>query len=151
MSVLFGRKRTAVTKDRLRSRVIVAAIIPLVVLLTVSLTKTRASAVGSTRPLSITEHSLAPARIIAQEGETDENEVSTDEVEKYVSVYKAMQRNRSMTVDQAAAAQGLSTKQFRELENRVQRDDAALQQVRDELQAAAQSPPPSRGSAAMRP
>jgi phage protein D len=80
-------------------------------------------------------------RVIAQTDESDENEVSTDDVEKYVSVYKAMQRNRSLTVDQAAAAQGLTTKQFRELEDRVQRDDAALQQARDELQAAAQSSP----------
>lgn len=76
---------------------------------------------------------------IVQNDETDQNEVSTDEIQKYVSVYKAMQRNRSLTVDQAAAAQGLTTKQFRELENRVQRDDAALQQARDELQAAAKA------------
>ena len=80
-------------------------------------------------------------RIIGQNDEPDEKEVSTDDVEKYVSVYKAMQRNRSLTVDQAAAAQGLTTKQFRELEDRVQRDDAALQQARDELQAAARGSP----------
>ena len=76
--------------------------------------------------------------IIGQNVGADENEVSTDEVEKYVSVYKAMQRNRSLTVNQATAAQGLTIQQFRQLENRVQRDDAALQQARDELQAAAQ-------------
>jgi hypothetical protein len=82
--------------------------------------------------------------VVGQNEDADENEVSTDEVEKYVSVYKAMQRNRSLTVDQAAAAQGLTIEQFRQLENRVQRDDAALQQARDELQAAAQrSPTPS--------
>jgi hypothetical protein len=78
----------------------------------------------------------------ADDDDTDENEVSTDEVEKYVSVYKAMQRDRSLTVDQAAAAQGLTIEQFRQLENRVQRDDAALQQARDELETAA------RGAAA---
>jgi len=79
--------------------------------------------------------------VIAQNDETDDNEVSTDEVDKFVSVYKAMQRNRSLTVDQAAAAQGLTLEQFRQLENRVQRDDAALQEARDELQAAAQASP----------
>jgi hypothetical protein len=89
--------------------------------------------------------------VIAQAAENGENEVSTDEVEKYVSVYKAMQRDRTLTVDQAAAAQGLTTKQFRELENRVQRDDAALQQVRDELQAAAQASPAGRGAIPVRP
>src|SRR5215831_6038665 len=82
-------------------------------------------------------------RIMAQNEESGEKEVSTDEIEKYVSVYKAMQRNRSITVDQAAAAQGLTTEQFRQLENRVERDDAALQQARDELQAAAQGSPAS--------
>ena len=79
--------------------------------------------------------------IIGQNDDTDENEVSTDEIEKYVSVYKAMQRNRTLTINQAAAAQGLTVEQFRQLENRIQRDDAALQQARDELQAAAQSSP----------
>jgi DNA-directed RNA polymerase sigma subunit (sigma70/sigma32) len=84
--------------------------------------------------------------IVAQDDNEDEDEVSTDEIEKYVSVYKAMQRNRSLTADQAAAAQGLTIEQFRQLENRVQRDDAALQQVREELQAAAQGSPAPRGS-----
>jgi hypothetical protein len=83
-----------------------------------------------------------PQQMFVQEDESDENEVSTDEVEKYVSVYKSMQRNRNMTVDQAAAAQGLTTKQFRELEDRIQRDDAALEQARDELQAAARASTP---------
>jgi hypothetical protein len=82
-----------------------------------------------------------PERVIVQAEDPDQNEVSTDDVDKYVAVYKAMQRNRSLTIDQAAASQGLTTRQFRELENRLQRDEAALQKARDELQAAAQSSP----------
>jgi hypothetical protein len=88
----------------------------------------------------LSQHSL---QVIGQNGGSDENEVSTDEIEKYVSVYKAMQRNRNLTVDQAAAAQGLTTQQFRQLEDRVQRDDAALQQARVVLQAAAKASPPA--------
>jgi hypothetical protein len=84
--------------------------------------------------------------VVGQNDDADENEVSTDEVEKYVSVYKAMQRDRSLTVIQAAAAQGLTLEQFRQLENRVQRDEAALQQARDELQAAAQGSPAANES-----
>jgi hypothetical protein len=84
---------------------------------------------------------MGSPQVIGQNDDGDENEVSSDEIEKYVSVYRAMQQNRNLTVDQAAAAQGLSTKQFRELEDRVQRDDAALQQARDELQAAAKASP----------
>lgn len=87
---------------------------------------------------------LPPA--LSQNSDADENEVSTDEIQKYVSVYKAMQRNRSLTIEQAAAAQGLTLEQFRQLENRVQRDDAALQQARDELQAAAKGSPTSSGN-----
>jgi len=92
---------------------------------------------------------LLALRSAAQAGQNDDSdasEVSTGDIEKYVSVYKAMQRNRSLTVDQAAAAQGLTTEQFRQLENRVERDDAALQQARDELQAAAQGSPAPRPS-----
>jgi len=88
--------------------------------------------------------SLLPS-IVGQNDDAVGDEVSADEIEKYVSVYKAMQRNRTLTVNQAAAAQGLTVEQFRQLENRVQRDDAALQQARDELQAAARgSPIPSK-------
>jgi hypothetical protein len=85
--------------------------------------------------------------MLSQNDDAEQNEVSTEQIEKYVSVYKAMQRNRNLNVDQAAAQHGLTLEQFRELENRVQRDDAALQQARDELQAAAPqaSPSPEKG------
>jgi len=82
------------------------------------------------------QFNIRPAAV-AQNEDTDENEVSTNDLEKYVSVYKAMQLNRGLTAEQAAAAQGLTIQQFRQLENRVERDDAALQQARDELQGAA--------------
>jgi hypothetical protein len=67
-------------------------------------------------------------------GDTD---VSPADIAKYVAVSSAMQRNRSLTIDQAAAGQGLSIQAFRELEQRIEHDDAAREQVRDELQAAA--------------
>ncbi|HKV55198.1 MAG TPA: hypothetical protein VJN94_11235, partial [Candidatus Binataceae bacterium] len=91
-----------------------------------------------------------PTPNLAQDdGSGDEAEVPNSQVEKYVSVYKAMHRDRSLTVEQAAAKQGLSLEQFRDLENRIQRDDAALQQARDELQSAAKasSPAPEKGTA----
>ena len=48
-----------------------------------------------------------------------------------------MQRDRTLTVDQAATQNGLTLQAFRDLKSRVERDDAALQRARDELQAAA--------------
>jgi hypothetical protein len=76
----------------------------------------------------------------------DDVEVSPGDVEKYVAVYQAMQRDRSLTIEQAVTQQGLTLQAFRTLESRVERDDAALQRARDELQASA-----SKGSPADRP
>jgi len=84
-----------------------------------------------------------PRPALSQNDQADEQEVSTEEIEKYVSVYKAMQRNRRLTVLQAAAQQGLTLQQFRALESRVERDDAAVEQAREELQAAAQQASPT--------
>jgi hypothetical protein len=87
------------------------------------------------------------SRLVQNDDQGDEGEVPTGQVEKYVAVYKAMQRNRNLTVEKAAAEQGMTVRQFRELENRVQRDDAALQHARDELQASAARAPASSGPA----
>ena len=82
-------------------------------------------------------------RIAQDDGQGEDADVPADQVEKYVAVYKAMQHNRSLTVEKAAARQGMTVEQFRDLENRIQRDDAAMQHVRDELQAAAARAPAS--------
>jgi hypothetical protein len=131
--------------DYLRRRNLVpAALVLVIALLVLGAPRSGRSTFTRQRFQSQLSTSRLPA-VVGQNDDADENEVSTDEVEKYVSVYKAMQRNRSLTVDQAAAAQGLTIEQFRQLENRVQRDDAALQQARDELQAAAQRSPTPGG------
>ena len=82
--------------------------------------------------------------VVAQnDSDSDESEVPPAEVEKYIAVYKAMQRDRSLTAESAAAQNGMSLEAFRRLEERVQRDDAALQRARDELQAAAKKAAPA--------
>jgi hypothetical protein len=82
----------------------------------------------------------APSLVQDTDEDTD-TEVPSDQVEKYVAVYKDMQRNRSLTVETAAAKEGLSVAEFRELERKIGRDDAALEHVRTELQAAAAEKP----------
>ena len=67
------------------------------------------------------------------EGSGDETDVPPQEVDKYIKVYKAMQHNRNLTVEQAAAAQGLSVPAFRSLEDRIERNDALREHVRDAL------------------
>ncbi len=82
--------------------------------------------------------------VVAQDdSDSDESEVPPADVEKYIAVYKAMQRDRSLTAETAAAQNGMTLEAFRRLEERVQRDDAALQRARDELQAAAKKAAPA--------
>ena len=50
-----------------------------------------------------------------------------------VAVYRAMQRNHSMTVEQATAAQGLTVGAFRDLERRIESDDLARDDARRAL------------------
>jgi len=63
----------------------------------------------------------------------DETDVPPQDVDKYIKVYQAMQHNRNLTVEQAAAAQGLSVSAFRSLEDRIERNDALREHVRDAL------------------
>jgi hypothetical protein len=92
------------------------------------------------------------ATFVQDDSNTDEPEVSPAEVEQYVAVYKAMQHDRSLTAEQAAGHQGLSLEAFRELESRVERDGAAMQRARDELQASAiQVTPAPRGPSSSSP
>ncbi len=67
----------------------------------------------------------------------DQPDVPTADVEKYVRVYRAMQANHTLTVQQACAQQGLTVDGFRTLENRIQRNDALRMRVRKELRAKA--------------
>ena len=91
------------------------------------------------------------SQVIVQEvpstrpGET----VSSSEVEKYVAVYDAMHRNHKLTLQEAAAAQGLSLAEFRDLEQKVEQNEAARSQAKAELmkraeQQSAPSQAPSR-------
>jgi hypothetical protein len=58
---------------------------------------------------------------------------SPEQIEKYVAVYRAMQRNHNLTIEQAAAAQGLTVAAFRELEQRIENDELARDHARRAL------------------
>lgn len=82
---------------------------------------------------------ISPNRFtLAQDdGDSDESDIAPSDLEKYVAIYRDMQKDRSLTVEQAAAKEGLSLTAFRGLEQKVERDDAAREHVRDELQESA--------------
>ncbi|HYL58293.1 MAG TPA: hypothetical protein VEU51_05440 [Candidatus Acidoferrales bacterium] len=66
----------------------------------------------------------------------DDKEVPNSQVEKYINAYKAMQKDHSMTAEQAASKQGLTIAQFRSLEGRIERDDTLRERVRKALRTA---------------
>lgn len=79
---------------------------------------------------------------LAQSDSGDQPDVAPKDVQKYISVYRAMQANHRLTVEQAAAKQGLTVEQFRSLEDRIMRNDALRAEVRKDLRAAAKPPQP---------
>jgi hypothetical protein len=89
---------------------------------------------------------LAQDSLVQDSDDEDDKEVPPDQIEKYVAVYRDMQRDRSLTVESAAAKEGLTVSQFRQLEQKVEHDDAALERARSELQAAATQSPPTASS-----
>ena len=69
--------------------------------------------------------------------------MSSNEVNKYVAVYKAMQHNHRLTAEQAAATQGLTAEAFRDLEQRIEHNDLARDLARRALAEGAQQATPS--------
>jgi hypothetical protein len=102
-----------------------------------------AVAIGASMVISSAAHAalisgrravLSSSFQVAQEMGDDEKEVPPADVEKYINTYKAMQRDRGLTVEQAAAKQGLTLSQFRSLEDKIERDDTLREHVRKALQ-----------------
>ncbi|HXN85700.1 MAG TPA: hypothetical protein VN867_06490 [Candidatus Binataceae bacterium] len=91
----------------------------------------------TTGPVRIALRSFAQAQrpILAQDdnGSDDEAAVPTDQVNKYIAVYLAMQKNHSLTVDQAAPQQGLTVDQFRDIEDKIGRNPVIHERVLDAL------------------
>ncbi|HEV2169527.1 MAG TPA: hypothetical protein VGR40_01195, partial [Candidatus Binatus sp.] len=65
--------------------------------------------------------------------DADDKDVPTSQVDKYISVYESMQKDHSLTVEQAALKQGLTVAQFRNLENKIENDDTLRERVRKAL------------------
>ena len=81
-----------------------------------------------------------PAWDVAQDDddESPADEVSPSQLDSYVNVYQAMQRDRTMTVEQAAAQQHMTVAQFRDIEAKIERDGVLRERVRRELLKTAQ-------------
>jgi len=93
-------------------------------------------------PMSGARYSVARPIESAQSDQSDEEaEVAPADVERYIAVYKTMQRNHSLSIDQAAAQQSLTVAAFRKLESRIEHDDALRERVRKALRETAEPTP----------
>ncbi len=134
----------------------VAALVPVIPRITSAGSRTPCGAISprarASQKLVATSGFVRVAQqILAQDQNDDDdtgdstagNGASPDEIQKYVAVYRAMQHNHSMTVQQAAAAQGLTVAAFRDLERRIESDDLARDDARRALAAPADGPTPA--------
>ena len=133
-----------------RLNVIAAAIVTVCAMLAIP--QARATGVSPT-PLSPDNHRefhaqvspLRPLILSASESRTlqttadddDDKDVPPGQVDKYVSVYRSMQKDHGLTVEQAASKQGMTVTQFRSLEDKIERDDTLRERVRTALRKAA--------------
>ena len=83
--------------------------------------------------LSSVVYPRAPQQEAQEEQAADEAEIPAEQVEKYINVYRAMQRDHSLNIEQAANSQGLTMEAFRGIESKIERDDLVREHVRQAL------------------
>jgi hypothetical protein len=90
---------------------------------------------GATTRHPVTQLAAEPSAPTSPNDSDDEDDkdVPTSQVDKYISVYEAMQKDHNLTVEQAASKQGLTVAQFRSLENKIENDDTLRERVRKAL------------------
>ncbi len=63
----------------------------------------------------------------------EEPNVTEDELELYIEVYRAMQADRSLKIAEALERREMSLAEFRAIERRVQMQERLIQRVRESL------------------
>ena len=106
----------------------------LVICAAVAIPKARAT---SASPTPLTVIASGTGTVQTQADEDDDKDVPPGQVDKYVSVYRSMQKDHGLTVEQAASKQGMTVAQFRSLEDKIERDDTLRERVRTALRKAA--------------
>jgi len=106
----------------------------LVICAAIATPRARATSVSPT-PLTVIASGTGTVQTGADED--DDKDVPPGQVDKYVSVYRSMQKDHGLTVEQAASKQGMTVTQFRSLEDKIERDDTLRERVRTALRKAA--------------
>ena len=114
---------------------IISAVVAAVLTLAPALSN--AAPTPDSRPAAELVNSARGPMLVQDESVPDEDAVPTDQVDKYIAVYSAMQKNHSLSVEQAASKQGLTVDQFRTLEDKIERNPVVHERVLDALKASA--------------
>jgi len=101
-----------------------------------------AVAIPAARARTIPASAITARTRIAQadtdtDTDDDDKDIPPAQVDKYINVNLAMQKNHGLTVEQAASQQGMTVEQFRSLEGKIERDDTLRERVRTALRKAA--------------
>ena len=124
-----------------RLNALIAATV-LVICAAIAIPKASAIAIPETRatwrlPAAPTMIASGTGTVQTEADEDDDKDVPPAQVDKYVSVYRSMQKDHGLTVEQAASKQGMTVTQFRSLEDKIERDDTLRERVRTALRKAA--------------
>jgi hypothetical protein len=95
------------------------------------------SAHARSTPTSAIAYRTRIAQADTDTDDDDDKDIPPAQVDKYINVNLAMQKNHSLTVEQAASQQGMTVEQFRSLEGKIERDDTLRERVRTALRKAA--------------
>ena len=87
----------------------------------------------------IFQYLLGPSAARELASRHDLDSVTEAEFQTYLRVLEAMQANRSLSIDDAAGAENLAINKFREIEQRVQRNEVLIDRARHELRERAES------------
>lgn len=74
-------------------------------------------------------YDLRGRRFAQDDAPSDEDNIPSEQVDKYIAVYSAMQKNHSLSVEQAASRQGLTVDEFRTLEDKIERNPVVHERV----------------------
>jgi hypothetical protein len=99
-----------------------------------------AVAIPPARARSIPASAISSRTRIAQadtDADDEDKDIPPAQVDKYININLAMQKDHGLTVEQAASKQGMTVAQFRSLEGRIERDDTLRERVRTALRKAA--------------
>lgn len=78
----------------------------------------------------LTQHEPEPEE---EQAEAEDRDVTESQLELYIEVYKAMQTNHGLAIEEALKPHNVSLEEFRDMERRIQKEQRYVERVRKAL------------------